>query len=36
MAKADIAALLAVGTALFVAIDDVFHERSAQAIRAAT
>jgi hypothetical protein len=36
LANADIAGLLAAGAALFIAIDDVFHERSAHAVRAAT
>jgi drug/metabolite transporter (DMT)-like permease len=32
MAKADIAALLAIGAALFIAIGDVMHQRQAQAV----
>jgi hypothetical protein len=36
MAKADIAALLAVGAGLFIAIGDVLHQRSAYGARAAT
>ena len=32
MAKADIAALLALGAALFIAIGDVIHQRSAHEV----